>query len=78
MVDNSDDLDFIIKAAHYAGVLETDGTIRVEEWEPLIGVLVAYLIDYLYTGKYAGKDFFEELEKELIKNFASVRVDFIE
>ena len=77
MVNNTDDLDFIIKAAHYAGVLEEKGTICVEEWEPLIGVLVAYLIDYLYTDKYEDKDFFEELEKELIKNFERFDKDFI-
>ena len=63
----ADNLESIIKASHFAGMLEAEREITVDEWDDLIPFLVEYV--RWFCEECWDYDFFEELEARLIERF---------
>ena len=67
---DADDMECIIKASHFAGMMEAKKEITVYEWEDLIPFLMEYVRQYLEENEDCF-DFFDELEKRLLVKFTN-------
>ena len=81
----ADNLEFVVKAANYSGMLETEKKIEVHDWDDLISALVCFIDSYLTDedglerkmpkmneagfAYLRGVDFFDALESALIEEF---------
>lgn len=66
---NHDDLDVLFKAAHFAGVLETEKRIEVPDWESLQQAVKEGIEHYMERSRTEDCDFFNVLEEHLQREF---------
>ena len=70
-VFGGDNLELIVKASHFAGMMEAKKEITVHDWEDLMGSIVEYVSWFLEDMEAFElmPDFFDELELRLLKAF---------
>ena len=69
----AENLEFVFKAAHLAGMLEEAETIAVHDWDDLVSSVIRYLNWYLEESKDDYPDFFEALEQRLVSEFPNCK-----